>query len=142
MKSKKPKKKAKWNQEAVIRGALRRAFSRSPVVQEVKKAVRKEEKQYNKDGSLAKKPAVRFQCAACKKWFMGKDVAVDHVSPVISTDEAKESWDQFIEKLFCAKENLQVLCSFKLKDKDKHGGQPSCHHVKTQTERKVRSGKV
>ena len=134
----KPKKRPKYNQNSQIRSALRRTFSRSPIVQEVKKSTRSEHPQYNKDGSLAKKPAVRYKCAECCELFPGNAVAVDHISPVINIDDTFQDWNQFIDKLFCSPENLQVLCSYKLKDKHKFDGTPSCHHVKTQEERQLR----
>ena len=127
-------KKKKWNENATIRGALRRAFARSPLVQEVKRAARKEFPKYKKDGSLAKRPSVRYQCAECGKWFSSKDVAVDHISPVIL--DGFVDWNTFIDRLFHAENNLQVLCSYKLKDVDKHGGEVSCHLKKTRLERK------
>jgi len=134
----KKKKKPKYNQNSQIRSAIRRAFSRSPVVKEVKDSVRTEHDQYNKDGSLAKKKAVRFECAVCHKLFKGTDCAVDHIDPVIPIDQEFKGWDVFVERLWCDKSNLQVLCSYKLKHIDKHNNELSCHHKKTQQERKDR----
>ena len=96
----KKKKKPKYNQNSQIRSAIRRTFSRSPLVQEVLRTVRSEHDQYNKDGALAKKKAVRYVCAACGKLFMGKDVAVDHVDPVIPLDKEFTNWDEFVSRLF------------------------------------------
>lgn len=136
--AKKKKKKAKYNKNSQIRSAIRRTFSRSPLVQDVIKRARSEHDQFNKDGSLSKRKAVRYTCAECGEMFMRKNIAVDHISPVIPVDKEFESWDKFIDRLFCDEDNLQVLCSYKLKDKDKFGGEPSCHHKKTQQERKER----
>jgi 5-methylcytosine-specific restriction endonuclease McrA len=107
-------------------------------VREVLQRVRREEPQFNKDGGLGKKPAVRYQCTICGKWFMGSAVAVDHITPVISTGGTFVDWNEFVKNLFCAIENLQVVCSYKLKDAAKYGGIPSCHHKKTQAERAER----
>jgi hypothetical protein len=52
---------------------------------------------------------------------------VDHVLPVVDPIEGFKDWDTFIKRLFCSKENLQVLCS-------------ACHTKKTKEEREVRSG--
>ena len=134
----KKKKKPKYNQNSQIRSAIRRTFSRSPLVQEVIKKVRSEHEQLKKDGTPAKRKAVRYKCANCGKLFMRKDIAVDHIDPVIPLDGEFDSWDKFVERLFCDKSNLQVLCSYELKDKDKYGGESSCHHKKTQEERKQR----
>lgn len=63
----------------------------------------KTEKKINpKSGRLAQ----HFLCAKCKKEFTSKDVQVDHIKPI----GFDKTWDQFIDKLFCEKENLQVLC--------------------------------
>ena len=126
-------KKPKWNENAVIRGALRRAFARSPAVIETKMKVRKEFPQFNKDGLPSKKPAVRYRCATCGEYFKSSDVAVDHIDPVI--ENGFEDWNVFVKRLFCNKENLQVLCSYKLKDIDKYNGKVSCHLLKTREER-------
>lgn len=134
----KKKKKPKYNKNSQIRSAIRRTFSRSPVVKEVIDSVRSEHDQYNKDGSLSKRKAVRYTCSECGEQFMRKNIAVDHIEPVIPVDREFQTWDNFVERLFCDESNLQVLCSYKLKDKDKHGGEPSCHHKKTQEERQLR----
>ena len=47
-----------------------------------------------------------YKCAKCKKEFTSKDVQVDHINPI----GFDKTWDEFIDKLFCEKENLQVLC--------------------------------
>ena len=127
------KKKKKWNENAAIRGALRRIFARSPMVIEVKQAARKEFTQNKKDGTVAKKPAVRFKCSKCNRWFKGSDVAVDHIDPVVL--DGFKDWNTFVNRLFCDKNNLQLLCNYKLKDADKHGGDVSCHLKKTREER-------
>jgi 5-methylcytosine-specific restriction endonuclease McrA len=134
----KKKKKPKYNKNSQIRSAIRRTFSRSPLVQEVKKDARTEHEQLKKDGTPAKRKAVRYKCAECGKLFMSKDIAIDHIEPVIPLDETFQTWDDFVERLFCDKNNLQVLCSYRLKDIDKHGGEKSCHHKKTQLERQQR----
>ena len=138
----KKKKKPKYNQNSQVRSAIRRTFSRSPLVQEVLRSVRSEHDQYNKDGSLGKKKAVRYECAMCGKLFMRTQVAVDHVDPVIPLDKEFTDWDTFVSRLFCDKKNLQVLCSYKIKDKGKHNDKLSCHHEKTQQERVIRKQKL
>jgi len=135
---KKPKKKPKYNENSAIRSAVRRAFSRSPLVQEVLRDIRTYRTRYNKDGSVAKKPHVDYECASCKRKFKGTEVAVDHIDPVIEIDRGFVDWNTFIERLWCKKENLQVVCSYKLKDMKNHGNIPSCHHTKTQQERAAR----
>jgi len=53
-----------------------------------------------------------------------KNAVVDHVDPIIDPNEGFVSWDQTIERMFCEKEGLQVLCH-------------ACHEVKTKQERDI-----
>ena len=134
----KKKKKPKYNVNSQIRSAIRRTFSRSPMVQDVLKKVRKETPRYKKDGELAKRPNVRYQCAICKKWFKSTEVAVDHIDPVISIEDGFIDWNTFVDRLFCDSSNLQVVCSYLKKNIHLHNDELSCHHKKTQEEKKLR----
>lgn len=116
------KKKPKYNKEAAIRGALRRAFSRSPIIQEILAESRREVPRYKKDGSRHKKNAVQRQCQTCNEWVSSSKIAVDHIIPVISVEEGKTDWNSFIERLWCSKDNLARICH-------------SCHDVKTYGEK-------
>lgn len=117
-----------WNQDVAIRGALRRVFSRSPLIRDVLFKVRREIPRYNKDGSRAKKDAVQYQCAVCKQWVGSTHVAVDHLVPVISVDDGFVDWNEFVARLFCDASNLQVICE-------------ECHQKKTNAERAERNRK-
>lgn len=120
----KPKKRPKYNENSAIRSALRRTFSRSPIVREVMHEVRRESTWYKKDGSAASKPRVEYLCSSCNEYHMGKDIQVDHAVPVVDPEKGFENWDTFVDRLFCPKENLAVLCK-------------SCHKKKTDTEKSV-----
>ena len=85
-------------------------------------AGRREVPKYNKDGSKAKKPAVQYQCEVCNQWVSSTKMAVDHKIPVISVEDGFIDWNTFVERLFCAKENLQRICD-------------PCHDEKTLKER-------
>lgn len=124
----KKKKKPKYNQTSAIVSSLKRAFSRSPTVSEFLKEHRQEHPQYNKDGSLAKKPAVRFPCVVCKEIHMGKNIQVDHIDPVVPLNiPAKHvCMDELIKRLFCDKSNLQILCK-------------PCHKIKSKEENAKRN---
>lgn len=122
---KKKKKKRTWNENAAIRGAVRRIFSRSPVVWEVLSEGRREVPKYRKDGSRARKDAVQYLCQVCNQWVGSTKIAVDHIDPVIPADSTFLDWNTFIARLFCGKENLQRICD-------------GCHYVKTQDERRRR----
>lgn len=133
----KKKKKPKWNANAAFRGALRRVFARSPVVRAVRDAARREYDKYNKDGSLAKRKGVEYQCAICGRWFPSKHISVDHIDPVINPETGWAGWDDFITRLDCTADNLQVVCSYTKKHEDTthEYGKYSCHYEKTQAER-------
>lgn len=119
------KKRPPYNQEAAIRGALRRAFSRSPLVREVLEESRQEFPRYKNDGTRHKRNWVKRQCQVCDQWVGSGHIAVDHIDPVISVARGKEDWDTFIDRLWCntlGKANLQRICD-------------PCHDKKTQEER-------
>ena len=117
------KKKPKiFNQNAAIRGAIRRIFSRSPVKIEVLKKVRREVPRFCKDGTRAKRDAVQYLCNVCKSWVGSTKVEVDHIVPVVEVNEKGfVDWNIFVERLFCGPENLQVICD-------------PCHDKKTHEE--------
>lgn len=48
------------------------------------------------------------------------NIFVDHIKPVVSGPD--QTWDEYIENLFCEKNNLQLLCK-------------ECHDNKTKKER-------
>jgi 5-methylcytosine-specific restriction endonuclease McrA len=52
------------------------------------------------------------------------NVFVDHVNPIVDPEQGFVSWDEFINGLFCERENLQVLCG-------------QCHDEKSLEERKI-----
>lgn len=70
--------------------------------------------------------AKHYKCAMCGNIFVAKDVEVDHVTPIVDPVVGFVSWDEFIKRLYCPKENLQVL--------DK-----KCHKIKTTSERVKRT---
>lgn len=68
----------------------------------------------------------RYKCAKCGGHFPSSAVQVDHIVPVVATNSGFTSWDDYIDRLFCEKTNLQVLCK-------------PCHKVKTKEEKTCRS---
>jgi len=118
-------KKKPFNQNAAIRGALRRLFARSPVVREVLSKVRREVPKFNKDGSRAKKDAVQYQCGVCHEYVGSTKVSVDHIDPVVDVNDGFIDWNTFVARLFCDASNLQVICD-------------TCHDKKTYEERIAR----
>jgi 5-methylcytosine-specific restriction endonuclease McrA len=69
--------------------------------------------------------AQHYRCTKCKQEFTAKDMEVDHKKPVVDPTKGFESWDIFIDNLFCEATNLQALCK-------------GCHQIKTQLEKKKR----
>lgn len=111
-----------YNQNSAIRGALRRAFARSPLVVEKMQESRREVPRYLKDGTRAKKNWVQRQCEVCGSWVGSTKISIDHKDPVVSVTDGFVDWNEFIDRLWCPKDNLQRICD-------------SCHDVKTQKER-------
>jgi len=89
----------------VIIQSLRKASLRWRVRNEVitESKVRVEEGRY-KNGNQRYK--VYFRCALCGELFNRKQIDVDH------KDEVGQfvDYNTFVERLFCEKSNLQVLC--------------------------------
>lgn len=52
------------------------------------------------------------------------NIFVDHIIPVIDPTVGFVGWDSFIDRLFCEKDNLQLLCG-------------ECHDAKTAEERRI-----
>ena len=119
-------KKYTFNQNAAIRGAIRRVFTRSPIIREVMMKVRKEFPKLNKDGRKAKKNAIKYLCNVCQQYIGSTKISVDHIIPVVSIEEGFIDWNTFVERLFCDITNLQVICD-------------DCHQLKTNQERSKRT---
>lgn len=53
-------------------------------------------------------------------------IAVDHIEPVVDPEVGFVDWNNYINRLFCPVNSLQVLCGF-------------CHYSKTQVENQLRA---
>ncbi len=115
------KKKSNFNLKTVVKGSLRRAFARWPAAVEI----REEAIHPTIKGPRGGK---QYICSDCKNTFGVTKISVDHIDPVIPLGKKIDdmSWDEVVERMFCEKSNLQVLC--------KEG----CHKIKTSVERKKR----
>lgn len=120
----KPKKKPKFNFQTAVRGAIRRAFARSPKVRETLMKVRREVPKYNKDGTRAKRDAVQYLCAVCQEWVSSTKIEVDHIEPVIDPSVGFVDWNTYVERIDCDVDNLRPICT-------------TCHKNKTAQERAV-----
>jgi 5-methylcytosine-specific restriction endonuclease McrA len=105
-----------------IKGALRRAFSRSELHKAVIEASIVEY-------SDPKRPRVKkwARCNMCKKPEAKSYMVVDHIDPVIPVGKTFEEIgaDETIDRLWCERNNLQSCCV-------------SCHNLKSQKELKAR----
>lgn len=105
-----------------IKGSLRRAFARSDLHQ----AVLSDHAIEHRD---PKKPRCLkwCWCGSCGVVFPRWQAAVDHREPLIPVDRSFEemSMDEVIDRLWCPREGLQVLCE-------------ACHHEKSLGENKQR----
>lgn len=99
-----------------IRSALRQAYSRYPAKFQAKKLAERD--------VTGKRHRYEYKCAACKEWFMGKEIQVDHIEPA-GTLKTYADLPAFTEKLFCEAEGMQVMCK-------------PCHQLKTNAERAAR----
>lgn len=89
---------------------LRKGTTRYPARRE---CLKKAKTLYVVDGKVRAK----YQCALCREWWDKSKVEVDHKNEV---GPFKGDWGDYIERMFCAEENLQVLCV-------------TCHAKKTAT---------
>lgn len=122
----------------LIKGGIRRVFRQSIEMRTVLQSARIElPPKTLKDGSIGKKNQVRYKCAICGNLFSQKDVAVDHIQPVIPLHRSEEdlSIDEMAYRIWCDVDNLQVICNFSLKQ---NNGIPSCHKIKTDEENFIR----
>ena len=79
----------------------------------------KTEKKINrKTGRMAQ----HFRCQLCGEEFTQKDMEVDHIKPVVDPVKGFQTWDIFIDRLFCEANNLQAICK-------------PCHLLKTNKEK-------
>lgn len=104
--------------KAFIIAALRSATRRYPPKYQAKDLAKTERKLNPKSGKLAQ----FYRCASCGEEFTSTQVEVDHIVPVIDPAKGFETWDKYIERMFCGPENFQVLCV-------------ACHKEKTQQEK-------
>ena len=107
--------------KAFIISVLRSGTQRYPPKYLTLNEARTEKKINKKSGRLAQ----HYMCASCKEAFPAKDVNVDHIAPVVCPTQGFVSWDVYIERLYCEKENFQILCK-------------PCHKIKSQQEKEKR----
>jgi len=109
-------------ERGLLKGAVRRVFSRSELRNKVIQASLVEH-------SDPARPRVKkwCLCAVCKKPEAKSYMTVDHIDPVIPLSSSFEEMglDKTVDRLWCDINNLQAIC-------------PLCHDEKTKLERKAR----
>ena len=123
-------------ERGLIKGALRRAFSRS----ELRERVSDRTRINHSDPERPRCQKWSF-CDVCGQIVPTWTTSVDHILPVIPLNSAMEfmSMDELVDNIWCEESNLQNLCQ-------------SCHDEKTEIEnlqrrefkkqRDIASGKV
>ena len=88
-----------------IKSALRQASRRWAPIQQVKTEARVSRGLYQcKNCKSQVPPTVRVGKKRVKNIF------VDHIEPIIDPETGFTTWDECIERMFCEKEGLQLLC--------------------------------
>jgi hypothetical protein len=108
-----------WTQarfHSFVKSALRSASIRWPPKYQKLSEALVGTKVNQKTGRMAK----HYECNLCKGHFPAKDVEVNHILPVVPI-EGFTSWDVIIERMFCEKDGLEVVCK-------------PCHKIITQKE--------
>lgn len=110
-------------ERGLIKGALRRVFSRS----DLRRAVINDSSIKGYHDPKRKRVTKWSKCPECKQMTPTYQMQVDHISPVIKVNETLESitWDQLVDRLWCDKKNLLAMCK-------------ECHTKKTKEENKLR----
>lgn len=108
MKNDKPYNGGQWTKarfNSFVKSALRSASQRWPPRFTTLNEAKVGKKVNAKTGRLAE----HYTCNACKQSFPLKEVQVNHITPVV-LPSGFDSWDGVIERLFCEREGLEVLC--------------------------------
>lgn len=103
---------------STLRGAFRKFPPKYETLKEAYVGIRHNGK--------TKRDGKHYRCAGCSGEFPTSEVNVDHIIPVVDPKYGFQGWDVFISRLFCSKDNLQVLCS-------------NCHDLKTKEERATKT---
>jgi 5-methylcytosine-specific restriction endonuclease McrA len=109
----------------LIKGAIRRVFSRS----DLRKQVLERARDGYRDHHDPERPRVTKwgACEMCEEPCPLYKMEVDHINPIVPVDRTLEdmSWDELIARIWCSQEKLQAVCK-------------SCHRAKSKTENAVR----
>lgn len=107
----------------LIKGALRRVFSRSDLRREALASARVE----GYTDPERKRVTKWGKCTECKAMTPLYLLEIDHKIPVVPIDSSLEemTWDELVNRIWCDINNLKAVCK-------------SCHRVKSALETKER----
>jgi 5-methylcytosine-specific restriction endonuclease McrA len=95
-----------------IEKTLRDSFRKTPMYNEAKRRAKEDYFEPSKNGKPMRR--VHYKCASCGLHFLDKtgfkQIALDHILPVIDPLVGWVDYNTYIERLFCSIDNLQVLC--------------------------------
>lgn len=109
-------------ENGLLKGAIRRVFSRSELRRKILQLNSVEHMDINR-----KRVKKWSFCNECGVIHPSYTMAVDHIVPVIPVDSSFEemSLDTVVDRLWCEENNLQLLCEL-------------CHDIKTRAESSLR----
>lgn len=114
-----------YNPTMAARNALRREFSRSPVVIEMMNFENTRlVPLFKKDGTRTKIDGREHLCAECKQWkrsSKGNKASIDHIDPVVDPKVGFVDLNTYFQRMWVPKSKLQKLCG-------------ECHQKKTNAE--------
>ena len=109
-------------ERGLLKGAIRRVFSRSELRKQVLDA-------YETEHVDPKRPRVNkwAWCSVCGEVSPKYKMQVDHQDPVVEIHSSLEqmTWDELVDRIWCERNNLTVMCI-------------SCHTSKSKLEMKAR----
>ena len=108
--------------EAAYRGFIRSMLRKGSMRWRPKNEVKKKARHHTKLPGKTARLVFHAKCADCGELVPETDTAVDHIKPVVDPELGFTSWDDFINRLYCEEDNLQVLCN-------------DCHLIKTADEK-------
>jgi len=110
-----------------IKSTLRSGSQRWPPKYKALNAAKQGKKINEASGRLAE----HYRCAACQGSFPAKNIQVDHITPVIDPVVGFTTWDDVVKRMFCEKDNFQILCRTCHKEKTDLEKQQSQERIKT-----------
>lgn len=106
---------------SAVVGALKRSFSRSPIINEYLRKYRIEKPYIKKDGTVSNVPRIFYKCHKCGNEFPSTKINVDHIEPVVPVNIPVRHMclSALVTRLYCDESNLQILCKEHHSEKSK-----------------------